>query len=176
MGKNNDNDKNQNDEQLLRITNDLEYEYRQSGYFVHDMIEVNKHYEKITPYLYHKTKFPKEIISAPQKHKKSRSSSSNQQYFLYEEDEQKFQDNEEIQRMISVNSQNNSEQVIIGGDDKMDEDDDQNKDIVLEMENYLSDQGDTENEFEFANFSGDEGCDGRDDGDMIDQADGEEEY
>eukprot|EP01084_Bolivina_argentea_P030053 55728_1 len=138
----NKNSKQNNDEQLLRIANNLGHRYRSSGYFVHGFgkIEVNDYYEKKTPYLYHKSTFPKELELT---HKQSKTNKKKEQYFLFEEDEQKMKDEEEIQKMIAIDSEDKLEQVIIE-DDRMDEDEllrlkNSDKDIVDTLDTFFSD-------------------------------------
>eukprot|EP01084_Bolivina_argentea_P162059 282053_1 len=159
------NHKNENTE-IIRIGSDLEESYRNSelsGYFVHGFgkIEVNEYFEKKTPYLYHKTDFPKEInTKSHKKHNINNINKEMNEYLLFEEDEQKMRDLAEIERMISINA--SMEEAIIGSDEDSDYDQPKrlkkgNMDIIDAMDDFFNDKDASDRELnDFGNFDDDD--------------------
>ena len=172
--------------ELIGITKDLEYEYRNSGYFVHSKMKVNKHYErperKQNKYLYAKTKFPKQLMTKDNRNRNRKynrdkpnlggpGSNENENeaptYFLFEDDDQKIKDLQEIQKMISADNEEDENKEKIGNITNT-----KKKDVVEVFDEYFENDAPSDDYNEDYFNDDDDGADGGMDSDVLDTVDG----
>merc|ERR1712129_75336 len=143
------------DDEMDRIdgAKGIDFALRSSGYFVHSQMEVNRHFQRKTPYLFHATHFPRELKS-PTKLKPNSNEKNGRyrwqlgsdahgaqkqtasEHFLFEEDERKMENARELNELMSRKSGEAADDINGGLDANVNVSNDNDKDIVETMEEY----------------------------------------
>lgn len=153
------------DQIAMQMMDDLTKEIRESGYFVHGAKEVNEHYERNERYLYFGSTFPKELETANQRKKRMIQRIDVE----FDEDDQRLMVNQEVERLRALNREKGAQDMIV---DDAEREEKAKNDIITEMETWdAMKDGESEEEFDIAQFSGDEGVDGEFNEDTLDGAD-----